>query len=44
MKNETNKKELRHFVDKAGKSGTLEILSRGTNFDYRISTEEAARP
>lgn len=31
------------FVDKAGEAGQFVMLRKGTNFDYRISPEEAAR-
>jgi len=32
-----------YFIDRNGKAGQVAILRRGTNFDYRISPEEAAR-
>ena len=40
----TNKEAFTgYFVDRNGKPGQVAILRRGTNFDYRISPEEAAR-
>lgn len=37
------KKRVYYFNDKAGKAGHFETRRKGSNFDWRITTEEAAR-